>query len=942
MVSFLLRPNAARLPLFAASYKHYKQWVSIGGDPADLDHLNPEDRRVPYYLRLPSTRLAYFNHGLPWEGYMPCSLVDGLDLLQPLIRRPLASEVINAEGGKYWVVASWVIEICEIAGKVEAACRAIHEQAGDLFKRGEEASPPDYQPLSFGPQRLEIGFNTREEAEARVELVRAAALCNTAFLAWFTSIVHSWHLRLSDDTAEFIRSLRLEEREMRGYVLNLAIDFPWIDLQLLIEHGVPIHYAWSPPLHNDLRFTRANPWLIARVLEMRKQLGREPSDEEVLKGQNSAKAVLEYDRWFQPRYKEVDLTPVIKSREEPENYVQLFYGWHPHPLNDKRVLEGARGVYQMGDPRSIDDMETCLGDINVIYRWAKKGATWVEDDELEDWAIFDVPESYQRGDFMHGRELRRLTCAPLPSEMYDEPVIQGRDKEVINTEYYLLEACAGEPSERETWEAWWSAREDEIPRFVYDSREGCDQIPEVPIAQGNRYHRYDSDCEGEPSLLKRMELPPPSPKKQKPLIERLGPAVAASLEAGPSGSTRRESTSRERGRSRARASPREPAQASGSRSARRSASPPRTRAASSLSSSAAASTSSRDYAIAIPDPSMRWGVVYPPSERWNDLLAQHLREVEILSEVLTAKIRPRSADVEGRIRWASIVLKEGYIVLLHAQHQVRMYVWRVLGQHRSVEDFLEQFANTGVPLSIALPQALYPSPDQDQALGDEETHSATFPAYGVGGKDLFARWKDCIRSLARKPYAGALYFASDIASFVLRRYAWDLVAAKVGEGPCEETRLHRSGTKYFRGGPFPSLFCDYSSSEELALLHGCIVAVLNADKTTHRHAFPPHNVWAAHWPTKGEWGVEEQKYLTELAEAFEQGIAEIPPENLWRERLRSRSRSAKGSGFRKADALQAADASAWAAHFEKIYGGDRRFVRIADLGERLRPQRLFE
>ena len=132
------------------------------------------------------------------------------------------------------------------------------------------------------------------------------------------------------------------------------------------------------------------------------------------------------------------------------------------------------------------------------------------------------------------------------------------------------------------------------------------------------------------------------------------------------------------------------------------------------------------------------------------------------------------------------------------------------------------------------------------------------------------------------------------------------------------------------------------SSEELALLHGCIVAVLNGDKTTHRHAFPPHNVWIAHWPFNGEWGIEEQKYMTELAEAFEQGIAEIPVENAWRDRLRDRSRSRKGSGFRKQDALQFAEASAWATYLEKMYGGDRRFARIADLTTRITPVRQYE
>ncbi|KAI4294143.1 hypothetical protein K525DRAFT_274580 [Schizophyllum commune Loenen D] len=127
-------------------------------------------------------------------------------------------------------------------------------------------------------------------------------------------------------------------------------------MHLLIDHGGPIHYLWSPSLYFDLRFMRVNPWLIARVLEMKKQLGREPSDEEVLKGQGAAKAVLEYDKWFQPREAELDISPPRRSTET-EHYIQHFYGWHPHPVHDRRLIERAKEAYEMGDPLRASDGE---------------------------------------------------------------------------------------------------------------------------------------------------------------------------------------------------------------------------------------------------------------------------------------------------------------------------------------------------------------------------------------------------------------------------------------------------------------------------------------------------------------------------------------------------------------------------------------------------------
>ncbi|KAI4294358.1 hypothetical protein K525DRAFT_274393 [Schizophyllum commune Loenen D] len=933
MVSFLLRPNAARFPLFAASVKHNRQWGSVNAEPAALDAIDPGERFVPYRLRGPSIELAFFNPGIPWEGYMPDSLLGGQDPLAVVIRKPSDDDLLTTGGGDYRISKLWQVGIGELAVKVEGAFRRLICAAEEIFYRVEGASQVSFTPFRLDTELLHKTFRLRSEVLATTKSARAQVLANVSFLAWFTHVVGSWAEGIDQETADFVRSLRLEEREMRGYIINLPTDYCWLDLQLLIEHEVPFHYLWSPCLHLNSRFMRTNPWLIARVLEMKRQLGREPTDEEVLDGQGRARTVLGYDRFFQPR-------DALPEGEDPwpnphtRHAVQFFRGWHEHDLKDEAIIRRALQAYEARDPAGTQLSVDARTAWTYIYRWARKGANWVEDDELEDWEIFETPAWTRRGTFFHGRELRRLTCAPLPHQMLEHHR-WGTDSITEQVELQMLVDCIGEPVEQ-SYKEMWDDEERRMPTLSYDSRAEGQPVPDVPLTG---YFAVDGDDvaipeerDERPSLLQRMEPLP----EQRSLAERMGLAVAASGRASSAGS------SQSRGRARGTAASRTTSQARRRSPESRSASPPRARRSMSIASSAAGSSAVRDYTPRLPDPSTRWGLVTPASHNWGARMAQHIREADQLLAVLSAPILPRAADVEGRIRWADRVIQYAYLVLLHPQHQVRVYALRIKSRRTRAEDFLKRLANAGIPLAIAFPQSMYPTSDQDRPIADEEAHSVAFVPYGVGGTTLFNNWKSGLRSLARKPNAAALYFSSDIASYVLRRWAWDILEPVVGNGPSEDARVHRSGDKYWPAAPLPALFTDEVSSPEIAYAHGCIIAQQNGESIIYRYAFPPKNSWASHWPTRGEWGVEENKYMLELAVAFERGEAEIPMESAWRDRLRNRSRSNLGSGFRKSEALSVADAEAWAEYFQRVYGGDRRFVRIADLGEQLRPARLYE
>ncbi|KAI5892237.1 uncharacterized protein SCHCODRAFT_02625648 [Schizophyllum commune H4-8] len=943
MVSFLLRPGAARFPLFVASIRNYTQWVTIGGDPADLDSIDPAERRIPYHQRGPSLDLAQFNPSIPWACYQPTSLVEGVDPLASLIVDKADHEIVTLLGGQYYLRDDWKEGVQTIAAQIETACDAIGAEASSLFARPKGTEPLDFSPRRTGDIALGEGFRIKADALRRAREARAAAIANTGFLAWFTHSVDSWALSVDGEVSTFVKALRLGERAMRGCVLNLLVDYHWIDLQLLIEHEVPIHYIWTPAMHYSPRFVRASPWLIARTLELRRFLGREPTDEEVFEDQPPhVREALNYDRYFQQRRREPECLPA-RVHEDTLFWVEYFNGWLPHELKDPALIKRARMAYMDGDP-AVDPEDEIPAANLYIYRWVLKGGHIAAEDDLADWEIFDTPASYREGRYFHGRELRRLSCAPLPVNLYEEGEDAERpENEVEEIELQYLSYLLGQAMERERHEEW-ELRRSRMPPFDHDSRDGHDSIPSVPRIQYSGMYGQSEDGSDESaggSLLRRLGPPPSRPS----LAARLGiqldkPPVRSNPSDSVQDSARATDRSQSRGRSRGAASS-SPLPSARRMLDRRSASPAAARREASAASSASGSAAARDYRAQLPDPSGRFSLVTSSAPDWVALVAQHHEEARLLKAKLSPFPLPRLADVEARIMWEAPVVDHDWLVLARAQDQVRVYILRILERYRRAEDALDRLSAAAIPLVIARPQSMYPSAEEDGALDEEEERTASFVNYSVGGKTLFRKWRSGVKALARRPDAAALYYATPICGYVLRRWAWNLIADKVGAGPCRDTQLRRSGEKHFPGGSVPSLFHDFADAEQVAYLHGCFIESQTATQTSYRHAFPPPNVWSSHWPSSGEWGVEEQKFADEIASALEEGTAEIPTEAGWKEKLRQRGRSNLGSGFRKYDALRSADAEAWARFFERVYGGNRKFVKISDLATGLQPRRLF-
>ncbi|TRM56709.1 hypothetical protein BD626DRAFT_413222 [Schizophyllum amplum] len=932
MVSFLPFLGTSAFPRFVARLLGGLQWISVGDSGDALYQVDPLDRFIAPKERQTSVLVTWFNPRRPWEGYLPTSYFGEDDILHPCFL-PSTAHLLVPLWGTIGIRQEWRSEFEELCMRIEHACEGVYARASHLLRRPEVCEEIDYRPFTVNHQELASCFGSSEEAWESLNRARAEALTNVGFLSWFTRCVGSWDIDLNDEDVAFIRSLRLEDRQARGVIVNVAPDCLWLDFRLLVEHRVPFHYLWTPNLHMDDRFLSLNPWLIARTIDLERQLGREPSDQEVLAGQGRAAQVLWFDRWFQFRGQR----PTTWSRplRRTEFYtVEDFVGWYPRDLDDQQIIGPALERYEVGYPDPL--LSPRRGMESRIYRWARRGSRdslvgadltppEPEYDYLNDWEIFDLPETFKRGQYLHGRELRRFSCASLPEEMENVLDLPEDTCFILEFEFnHLWSNVTHQVDVNRT--AFWNQLVKEMPKLRYDSERGSATITDVPSLEDLLDDEYEAPEPREAGSEGRYSAAESAARVSDqeghaPLGERIARAAAGSASTLP----------RERPASSFTAS-RTPSRLAGSSRDRRSASPPVSRGSSSLSS--------RADLPRIPDPSGRWAQLSRRSEGWPAALERFDREMELLDNRLSSGSNPRAQDVEGRVFFADEVLRNGYVVLGRAQDQVRMWVWATRGRYTRPEDLLERLVVIGAPFEVALPQSSYPSANISQALPDEEAHTAAFVAYLNGGADLFRRWRSGLLSLARKPYAAAFYFAGGIPSYVLRRWAWHIIKDVVGLGPCKDTRERLSGSKHFPGGNTPSLFSDACSTEELHYLHGCVTAVRDGDPV--RWIFPPPHVWERSWPSNGEWGPEEEKFMATTANELERGVAEVPTEHLWRDRLRARGRNRLGPQFRARDALQDEDASAWADYLARIYGKNKKYRKIADLAPAPELSRLYE
>ncbi|KAI5822391.1 hypothetical protein K523DRAFT_358407 [Schizophyllum commune Tattone D] len=964
MVSFSIFKSLANAPRYVASRVGGYLWGSVGADPEDLRHIDVDRRRSYWGARLPIRLIDWFNYARPWDGYAPYPVFAADDILRWLGDLPKGHWQPQTRGGVR-VGASFRVGLAQLSEQLERACKDIVDHVFPIFDRyGEREPDAPFTPYTVTREELDTVFESAEEGLNSVQEWQARLLSNVGFLAWFTASMDSWKDCMGDETREFIISLALESRPLRGYLINLAVDYPWIDIAQLIEHEVPFHYIWTPAAHFDSRYLRAYPFLVARTLEWWKQKGVEPTDDDILQGQGDLRAVWEYDRLFQctaPEELPDEIHPDDRRGPLPTDCaytIRLYEDWHEFETARVDVVSRVADRYAVGRPRRPLVKDDSRKELRV-YAWLAKGAskdTRTPKERAQDpsWRIdetlFDLPEVMTRGKGVNGREMRRYRNAPYPEEMLrDENVTDDEDKVVQALEEQILMEGLWKDSPIPsrtgmTAEGEWERVRAFIPAIEYDSSKQYDTIPEIETEIGPEDMDVDrpEEAKSKPTLIERLSTPTARPVGT--LRDRIGQRVPDNWRP-PEERTRAQS-SRER-QVTAAAGP-----------SRRSASPERQGTPSPSLLARFQSTSTVELGTSISsrntsELSLATDLLPPSSSRliprhskdWSDAWSKMKQQLSAIGLKLTGQEHPRARLPHDAVTLAEEVKTDGYLFFERAQDCVRFWIWMLENPRARAELLIEKAICAGIPLTIMLPVTYYTIEPPRKPVSDRESHHIEMVEFGQGGTNLFRRWVSGVKDIARRPHAAAIYLKGGYVARVLERWAADELPSDWGKGPCLKTRDTFAGKLLGPGAPVPKLFSDYASTEEINYLLGTMKAIPGQgkqDENTVRSAFPPADLAENPrlWPSCGEWTVEEEKFFQFIADKFEHGRWSLPSRKQWREVLRDRARSRRPRVELK-DLLDEQVVDDWRDYLGRAYAADPSYLPIASLGDIGEPTRLF-
>ncbi|TRM58980.1 hypothetical protein BD626DRAFT_573014 [Schizophyllum amplum] len=969
MVSFAICRQLARLPFFVASYLHGYQWGSVGAVPGELGLIDPERRLEDPKERSPIHEIDWFNPYRPWDGYMPCGPFARSDALYWLGGAYTAT-VEPVEGGVR-LTRDWVAHFSELERKVSSACSDVYFAIPSLFVRQISGQHHYYRPYSLVHGKASSTFESADRARAQLGEWQAQILSNIAFLAWFTSCCGAWRDCMHATHVQFVESLALEARKVKGYLINLPVDYLWLDFDVLVDHDVPFHYIWTPAASSPARFLRAWPPLVARVLELYRVHQDALTDEIVLQDQRATEAVLDYDRWFQSR--DPFALPHGLCRDSRMGRleqgcsfsVQMQEYWLPYVVDDEAVVRRMGDDCALGFPCRSPHDEPVAVELRA-YPWIPRNLPSdlrsitdriAEGDHSVHAACFLLPEIATAQEPVLARELRRLTSAPFPQELLPtncyaavafERTIEALEIQLVLESWSEAEVDAIDQPLREVWLEACTR----INPFLYDSRQGAGPIPLA--------HRWDpqstgsstSDASGATlTLAQRLSSPAPEGRGGRlasllPLSERIGARVTDEEAAQLLIAGRSSEASERRGRPGGSGSGRRSAPTR-TQSERRSASPPArgslsTRGSASLSSRGATSTEDDEYKW--PEPPDITKPIISNTGDWFRAADQIKDLAQWLQGVLSPFTRPRAARARGTIAWAPEVIHDGYLVLDRPEDQLRFFFWAILMDDPRIEELLNTGVYAGVPMSIALPVGYYTVEPPATPLRKGAGHTIAMVELGEGGREVFDRWKAGLEDLARRPHIIALYLRGGLVAYILDRWAGDIVRPLIGLGPCQRTRDTFAGGVSTPGAPVPKVFYDEAHPDEINYIHGLVRTpnMSTTNKDDHHWIFPPPDVFGDPkiWPTCGEWTREEDKFLEGIAHAFEQGRWAVPTHHRWYDLVRQRGRLFRRT-FNKNNVMPSSDARAWAEWMGAVFGVDPQYRRISTLANVRRPVALF-
>ncbi|KAJ7290738.1 hypothetical protein C8J57DRAFT_1493446 [Mycena rebaudengoi] len=106
---------------------------------------------------------------------------------------------------------------------------------------------------------IENIFSTEAEALRAAALAKRTVLSQLGYIPWYISCRTDWARGLAVAEAVYVTSLRLDERQRRGVLVD--VDKSWMEMNIphWIRQNVAVHYPWTREMDKVDRFLRLSP-----------------------------------------------------------------------------------------------------------------------------------------------------------------------------------------------------------------------------------------------------------------------------------------------------------------------------------------------------------------------------------------------------------------------------------------------------------------------------------------------------------------------------------------------------------------------------------------------------------------------------------------------------------------------------------------------------------
>ena len=228
---------------------------------------------------------------------------------------------------------------------------------------------------------------------------------------------------LEFDVQQRLEDWRIPQEGGRGVLVDFLRDWREINVALYIEHGIPVHYMWTPELQSDMRFRALSPSFMGAFATNGMPLGSLPTwAHDTHDPAEPLLTSFASDQFLQLRHP-MDIAPVKLQGPGPSATVSYFVidfeGWK------------ARSIFKTDNSRYLEELwyEEERGFDSFGWPWARRTFHRYRPrfDTYDEYSYINSPTQENLSTL---REIHKFHGCPPPFHRYIPP--SGTNLELVN------------------------------------------------------------------------------------------------------------------------------------------------------------------------------------------------------------------------------------------------------------------------------------------------------------------------------------------------------------------------------------------------------------------------------------------------------------------------------------------------------------------------------